>query len=82
MCGCLLCAPPTGDLVCSPGMCPDWESNQQPFALQAGGTQSSEPHQPGRSVCMCVCVCVRAHMNPLYVPGNCFAYVGTKAQRS
>ena len=25
---------PTGDLVCNPGMCPDWESNQQPFGLQ------------------------------------------------
>ena len=22
------CAPPTGDLVFNPGMCPDWESNQ------------------------------------------------------
>ena len=24
-------APPTGDLACSPGMCPDWELNQRPF---------------------------------------------------
>ena len=23
--------PPTGDLAHNPGMCPDWESNQQPF---------------------------------------------------
>ena len=23
--------PPTGDLACSPGMCPNWELNQQPF---------------------------------------------------
>ena len=38
--------PPTGDLACNPGMCPDWESNQWPFGLQAG-TQSTEPHQPG-----------------------------------
>ena len=22
---------PTGDLACNPGMCPDWESKQQPF---------------------------------------------------
>ena len=22
------CAPPTGDLACNPGICPDWESNQ------------------------------------------------------
>ena len=25
------CVPPTGDLARNPGMCPDWESNQQPF---------------------------------------------------
>ena len=25
---------PTGDLACNPGMCPDWESNWQPFGLQ------------------------------------------------
>ena len=25
---------PTGDLACNPGMCPDWESNRQPFGLQ------------------------------------------------
>ena len=40
------CAPPTGDLACNPGMCPDWESNQQCFGAQAG-TQSPEPYQPG-----------------------------------
>ena len=28
-------APPTGDLVHNPGMCPDWELNQQPFGSQA-----------------------------------------------
>ena len=38
--------PPTGDLACNPGMCPDWESNWQPFGLQAA-SQSTEPHQPG-----------------------------------
>ena len=37
---------PTGDLVYNPGMCPDWESNQLPFGLQASA-QSTEPHQPG-----------------------------------
>ena len=45
MCGCPR-APPTGDLPCNPGRCPDWESNQQPFSSQAG-TQYTEPHQPG-----------------------------------
>ena len=39
-------APPTGDLACNPGICPDWGSNQQPFVSQAG-SQSAEPHQPG-----------------------------------
>ena len=47
---------PTGDLACSPGMCPDWESNQQPFGLQAGA-QSTEPHQPGLLVAnLCFCL--------------------------
>ena len=45
MCGCLSRAR-FGDLAHNPGMCPDWESNQQPFDLQAG-TQFTEPHQPG-----------------------------------
>ena len=39
-------APPTGDLACNPGMCPDWEWNLWPFGSQAG-MQSSESHQPG-----------------------------------
>ena len=38
--------PPTGDLACNPGTCPDWESNQPPFASQAH-TQSTELHQSG-----------------------------------
>ena len=46
---------PTGGLTHNPGMCPDWESNQQPFGLQSSA-QSTEPHQPGRD---CVCVCDR-----------------------
>ena len=37
---------PDGDLACNPGMCPDWESNQQPFSSQAS-VQSTDPHQPG-----------------------------------
>ena len=39
-------APPTGDLAHNPGMCPDWESNRQPFGSQAS-TESTEAHQPG-----------------------------------
>ena len=41
-------APHTGDLALNPGICPDWESNLQPFGPQAG-TQSTEPHQPGQT---------------------------------
>ena len=43
--GCLSCAH-TRDLAHNPGMCPDWESNQQPFASQAPA-QSTEVHQLG-----------------------------------
>ena len=39
------CTPPTGDPAHNPGLCPDQESNQQPFGSQAGA-QSTEPHQP------------------------------------
>ena len=39
-------APPTGVLAHKPDMCPDWESNRQPFGSQAH-PQSTEPHQPG-----------------------------------
>ena len=38
--------PPTGDLALDPGMCPEWESDQQRFDSKAG-TQSPESHQPG-----------------------------------
>ena len=41
------CMPHTGDLAQNPGICPDREWNQRPFGSQAG-TQSTEPHQPGR----------------------------------
>ena len=42
------CLPPTGDLAHNPGMCPDWESNQRPFGLQAHA-QSTKLYQPGLS---------------------------------
>ena len=44
-------APHTGDLASNPGMCPDWELNQQPFGSQASA-QSTEPHQPGQNLCV------------------------------
>ena len=40
MCGC-----PIEDLAHNPGMCPDWELNQRPFALQFS-SQSTEPQWP------------------------------------
>ena len=41
--------PFTGDLAHNPGICPDWELNQQPFDLQAHA-QSTEPHQQGKRI--------------------------------
>ena len=41
-----LACPQLGTWPETPGMCSDWESNQQLFGLQAG-TQFTEPHQPG-----------------------------------
>ena len=38
--------PPAGDLAHNPGICPGWESNWQPFSLQACA-QSTELHQLG-----------------------------------
>ena len=38
--------PPTGDPACNPGMCPNPQSNQQPFGSQ-DSAQPIEPHQPG-----------------------------------
>ena len=38
LCGCLSHAP-TGDLASNPSMCPDWESNWQPFGLQSYTSQ-------------------------------------------
>ena len=37
---------PTRFQTCNPGMCPDWESNWRPFALQ-DDAQAAEPHQSG-----------------------------------
>ena len=39
--------PPTEDLAHNQGMCPDWELNWRLLGSQ-GGTQSTEPHQPGQ----------------------------------
>ena len=39
--------PPAGDLACNPGMCPDWELNQQPFGLQ-NNVQSTKSYRSGQ----------------------------------
>ena len=40
------CMPPTGDLACNSGLCPDWELNLRPFGFQAG-IQSTASQRPG-----------------------------------
>ena len=45
----LACPPLTGDLAHNPGVCPDWDSNRQPFSQAS--TQSTEPPQPGLKLC-------------------------------
>ncbi|KAF6088491.1 hypothetical protein HJG60_008315 [Phyllostomus discolor] len=47
---CVLPAPTTPNLPHNPGMCPDWESNQQPLGSQTS-VQSIELHQPGLISC-------------------------------
>ena len=37
--------PCAGDPALNPGLCPDWEPNQQCYGSQAGAP-STEPHQP------------------------------------
>ena len=52
---------PTRDLVRNTGMCPDWELNWRPFALQAG-TQSTKPHQPGLVLLFIFCFSTRGYI--------------------
>ena len=39
--------PPTGDLACNPGMCPDWELKWWPFVSQASTQPLSHTSQGG-----------------------------------
>ena len=39
----------TGNQTRNPGMCPDWESNQQPLVLR-DDAQPTEPHRSGLPV--------------------------------
>ena len=38
---------PSGDRICSPGMCSDWESNLRPFGLQDDTPTHWATHCPG-----------------------------------
>ena len=53
-----LARPLLGDLACTSGMCPDWESNWQPLGSQASA-QSTEPHQPGPVSGVLIQACVQ-----------------------
>ena len=53
--------PVLGNLACNPGMCHDWESNQQPCGLQASA-QSTEPHQPGQDKHFKLFLCNSSHL--------------------
>ena len=56
-------ASPTGDLAHNPGMCPDWELNQQPFGLQAND-QSTEPYHPGLEYVLMQCIFLLCFVSP------------------
>ena len=57
-------APLTRDLACNPGMCPNWESNQQPSDSQMS-TQSTEAHQPGQEKFLTDFIVEEGDMHPL-----------------
>ena len=61
---------PNRGLAHNPGMCPDWESNRQPFSLQAV-TQSAEPHHPGLLYVFYLhfLICTRKMLVPVPVQG-------------
>ena len=79
-CVIISCVPPTGDLACNPGICPDWESNQQPFGSQAGA-QSTEPHQPGTEFVLTVALyfSVEVSVAVCTAPGATFHICGVNA---
>ena len=49
-------APPTGDLACNPGMCPDWESNCDPLVHRPALNPLSYTSQ-GRCYIFNFCFC-------------------------
>ena len=44
--------PTTGDLACSPGMCPDWELNWWPLGSQVGAQATNHTSQGKRLYCL------------------------------
>ena len=66
--------PPTGDMARNPRMCPNRESNWQPFSFQTG-TQSTEPHQPGLLFQIFIFPCLSLFFSSLfYFPSCCFFF--------
>ena len=49
-------APCTEDLACNPGMCPDWESNWQPFGSQPTLNPLSYTSQDSKIVFLKYCL--------------------------
>ena len=47
-------------------MCPDWESNRQPFGLQAG-TQSTKPHQPAYIIIYLITLSILKLINSMMI---------------
>ena len=62
-------APPTGDLACNPGTCPDWESNQWPLGSQTG-TQFTEPPAEAKIVLNWKKYSLKSHFSPSLLSSN------------
>ena len=65
------CIPQTRDLACNPGMCPDWESNLQPFSLWDYASPLSHTSQGSYRVIgnvlgiLYMCWLIISHINPI-----------------
>ena len=55
------CRLPIGGLADNPGVCSDWELNQQPLGSQASA-QSTEPQQPGPKYLFFIISCINTNV--------------------